>query len=379
MYGAASRSATPLPLDRNLIGAIMKLIQKSSPAARRTTGAPLSAAQPGRPKLTIEDAVKRYLTYRAMKGSTQQTLIDWTRYLNDFRRWAEARKIRLAAQIDANVLKGYQRFIFEYRKRDGAPLMTASRLAKLVPLRSWLRWLAKEEGGQNLADVIDLPAPDQMLPRHLLSAAQIERVLALPDVGTPHGLRDRAILEVLYATGIRRMELAHLELGDIDLTRGILRVRHGKGRKDRRIPMAARAKDWLLAYLERGRPALRGAAASLVLFPNAAGAPINLSSLSTLVSGYVRRSGFDEPGACHLFRHSLATLMLDGGADIRYIQVMLGHSQLSTTAVYTHVSTARLEQVYLASHPAARHAAGPSAPPQLPQGSGDAAGGLSWI
>jgi integrase/recombinase XerD len=341
------------PLGRNFIGAIMNLTSFSHAHLHPPTGA--SSVQSVDEKLTIESAIELYLRNRAMKGSTEQTLADLRRYLKNFRDWARMRGAEALENVDADLLKQYQRFIFEYRKHDGRPLATASKLAKLVPVRGWVRWLSAQVAvPATLPEVIELPAPDQALPRRLLSTAQIEKVMAVPVTGTPKGCRDRAILELLYATGIRRMELAHLEISDVDLSRGIVRIRHGKGRKDRRIPMGPRAQAWLLAYLEHGRPALPGASGSLVLFPNRTGSPLTLSWLSTLVSTYVRRSGVEEAGSCHLFRHSMATLMLDGGADIRYIQAMLGHAQLSTTQIYTHVSIARLERVYLATHPGAR-------------------------
>jgi integrase/recombinase XerD len=325
-------------------------------------GAAPAPARAADDTLTIETAIQLYLTNRAMKGGTEQTLADLKRYLKNFRDWARTRGAEDLESVDADLLKDYQQFILEYRKRDGSPLATASKLAKLVPLRGWVRWLATQGVvSATLPEAIELPAPDQALPRRLLSTAQVEKVMGVPVTDTPKGLRDRAILELLYATGIRRMELGHLDISDVDLSRGIVRVRNGKGRKDRRIPMGPRAQFWLVAYLERARPVLPGASGSLVLFPNREGAHLNLSWLSTIVSTYVRRSGVEEIGACHLFRHSMATLMLDGGADIRYIQAMLGHAQLSTTQIYTHVSTARLEQVYLTTHPGAKDFVRPDA------------------
>ncbi len=326
-------------------------------SSRRATPSPAVklAAQPGDAYVTIDSAIERYLCNRAIKGSTAQTLADLRRYLKEFRNWASLKTSDALDTLDADLLTEYQRSIFDYRKRDGSPLATASKLAKLVPLRGWVRWLsAHGEIPPILVEAIELPAPDQALPRQLLTAAQIEKIMALPRTDAPLGLRDRAILELLYATGIRRMELAHLEVNDVDLSRGIVRIRKGKGRKDRRIPMGPRARAWLLAYLEGGRPALAGASGSLVLFPNRTGSPLNLTWVSSLVSAYVRRSGAEDIGSCHLFRHSMATLMLEGGADIRYIQEMLGHAQLSTTQIYTHVSTAKLQDVYLATHPGAR-------------------------
>ena len=195
--------------------------------------------------LTIDGAIGLYLTHRAMKGATDQSLRDLRRYLKNFNDWAKLKTSDALDSLDADLLKEYQGSIFEYRKADGQPLATASKLAKLVPLRGWLRWLSTQgELPLALVDAIELPTPDQALPRQLLSASEIEKVMALPRTDTPRGLRDRAMLELLYATGIRRMEIGHLEITDLDLSHGILRVRKGKGRKDRRVPMGPSARAW---------------------------------------------------------------------------------------------------------------------------------------
>jgi integrase/recombinase XerD len=178
-------------------------------------------------------------------------------------------------------------------------------------------------------------------------------VLAVPDVGTPCGLRDRAMMELLLCTGIRRMELAGLAITDLDAQRGSLLVRSGKYRNDRLLPVGARALAWVQRYLQQSRPRLLGTADCGRLFVGHGGRPLSLNQLSTLMSQHVRSAGIGKRGSCHLFRHSMATLMLDGGADIRYIQVMLGHAQLGTTQIYTHVAIGRLQQVHAATHPAA--------------------------
>lgn len=330
----------------------MKHVIFGSGSERRA--APFMPSQPNQ-QLGVEETVRQYLDHRAMQGSTAQTLLSIRRYLGEFAAWLRARGIVLVAALDADVLQDYQLHIFNYRKPDGMPLAPASKLAKLFPLRSWLRWMARAHGiDAGLFDCVELPTRDEMLPKELLSVSQAEAVMATCRLDIPAGLRDRAILEVLYATGIRRMELAQLRLGEIDLERGVVHIRNGKGRKDRRVPLGPRAVAWLRAYLEFGRPALTGAAKSFVLFPSKGGEPFCLTSLSTLVSSHVRKAGFAGMGACHLFRHSMATLMLDGGADIRYIQTMLGHAQLSTTQIYTQVSTTRLSQVHATTHPGAR-------------------------
>jgi integrase/recombinase XerD len=190
------------------------------------------------------------------------------------------------------------------------------------------------------------------LPRAVLSASEAERVLARPDPGTPLGLRDRAILEVLYSTGIRRMELIGLDLSDLDAERGLLFIREGKGRKDRLVPIGDRAIHWTHRYLDQTRPRLLRNHDPGALFLGARGARVRPTRLTERMHGYVLAAGLGKSGSCHIFRHTMATLMHDGGADIRDLQEMLGHALLSTTQIYTHVSVARLKAVHTRTHPA---------------------------
>jgi integrase/recombinase XerD len=166
-------------------------------------------------------------------------------------------------------------------------------------------------------------------------------------------VRDRAILEVLYSTGIRRAELAHLAITDIDHERATVLVRQGKGRKDRLIPAGERALTWVAKYLAEVRPGLACGDDEGTLFLTGGGTGFALDALTRLASGYVKASGVPKAGACHLFRHTMATLMLEGGADIRYIQAMLGHAELSTTQIYAQVSVRALQAIHAATHPAA--------------------------
>jgi integrase/recombinase XerD len=179
-------------------------------------------------------------------------------------------------------------------------------------------------------------------------------VLAQPDLADPAGVRDRAMLEVLYSTGIRRSELARLAVTDIDHERQTLLVRLGKGKKDRLIPIGERALAWVRKYLAEARPKLAVSGDDDgTLFLTADGTPFALDALTRIASGYVKASGVPKTGACHLFRHTIATLMLEGGADIRYIQAMLGHAELSTTQIYAQVSVRALQAIHSATHPAA--------------------------
>jgi integrase/recombinase XerD len=171
-------------------------------------------------------------------------------------------------------------------------------------------------------------------------------------VATVEGLRDRAILEVFYSTGMRRMEVAGLKVYDLDRERGAVMIRLGKGKKDRYIPMSDRAFKWVEKYVAEARPALLMASDDGTVFLEH-GVAFDRLRLTTLVRGYIGKAKIGKTGGCHLFRHTIATLMLENGADIRVIQEMLGHAKLSTTELYTRVSINLLKQVYLATHPGA--------------------------
>jgi integrase/recombinase XerD len=168
------------------------------------------------------------------------------------------------------------------------------------------------------------------------------------------GVRDRAILETLYSTGIRRAELVALKVTDLDTERGTLRIEQGKGKKDRMVPIGDRAIAWIEKYLCEVRPELVAMAGvdDRTLFLTRNGESLTGSTVSRMVKGYVDVAQIGKSGGCHLFRHTCATLMLENGADIRYIQQLLGHKELSTTEIYTRVSIKALKAIHTATHPA---------------------------
>jgi len=160
------------------------------------------------------------------------------------------------------------------------------------------------------------------------------------------------MLEVLYSTGIRRAELGHLNLYDIDRDRGVMMVREGKGKKDRVVPIGSRAIHWIDTYLADVQPDLASGADDGTLFLSALGQPLGVHRLTEIVREAVNDAGIGKRGSCHMFRHTMATLMLENGADIRFIQQMLGHVKLETTQIYTQVSIKALKAVHTATHPA---------------------------
>jgi integrase/recombinase XerD len=181
--------------------------------------------------------------------------------------------------------------------------------------------------------------------------AECEAIINQAEPASAPGLRDRAMLETLYSTGLRRMELPGLALYDVDLTRRLVMVREGKGRKDRVVPIGERAAAWLEKYLTESRPQLVAPGVE-ALFVTDYGEPMTGLYVATKVKRYMEFAGINKPGATHLFRHACATHMLENGADIRYIQELLGHSKLTTTEIYTHVSIEKLQQIHDATHPA---------------------------
>jgi integrase/recombinase XerD len=300
-------------------------------------------------------AMRRFIEYRATIGNTESGLHGLERYIRDFIVWADARAVTHPEHVTQAVLERYQRWLHHYRKKDGSPLSVSSRRGKITPLKSFFKWLTKT--GQipaNPASELELPRAIRRLPRHVLTVAEVERVLAQADTATPIGLRDRAMMEVLYATGMRRMEIARLEVGDIDRERAVVLIREGKGRKDRLIPLGERALHWVRHYLDTARPLLMWNQFDATLFLGAEGKALSPLWLSTVISRYVEKAQLGKHGGCHLFRHTMATLMLEGGADIRFIQAMLGHAELSTTQIYAQVAIRQLQLVHAKTHPGAQ-------------------------
>lgn len=197
-----------------------------------------------------------------------------------------------------------------------------------------------------------MPRVEKRLPKHILSADEAERILNVPDVSSALGIRDRAILKTFYSTGIRRTELTNLHVHDVDQDRGTVMIREGKGKRDRLIPIGARALAWIRKYLDEVRPQLSLADDGGTLFLTVLGDAIDPRSLGQMVSDYIKASGVNKSGSCHLFRHTMATLMLENGADVRFVQVMLGHAQLTSTQVYTQVAIRALKEIHTATHPA---------------------------
>ena len=268
--------------------------------------------------------------------------------------WCLRTEITHPGQVSKVFLERYQRYLFHYRKKDGQPLAVTSQYSRLAPLKVWFKWLTKSNHiGRDPAFELELPRVGYKLPR-VFNKDEADRVLQQPNLNETLGVRDRAILEIFYSTGIRRMELVSLKLYDVDQKNGLMTIREGKGKRDRVVPVGERALFWLGRYLTDVRPRMIRKPDDSIVFLTTAGKSFSPNHLSLLARRYGKTANIGKGGACHIFRHTMATLMLEGGADIRYIQAMLGHVRLDTTQIYTHVSIRMLKQIHTATHPAAR-------------------------
>jgi len=217
-------------------------------------------------------------------------------------------------------------------------------------VRGFYRFLVLDRRlAANPADDVHAPRAWTTLPK-FLSLEDVDRLLGQPDVSTPRGVRDRALIEVLYATGLRVSELVNLRPADVNLDAGYL-ICTGKGEKQRVVPIGAEAVGWVRRYVTEGRPKLAGRRSSPRLFLNARGGPLSRVGFWKILKAYGQRAGIRRALSPHVLRHSFATHLLERGADLRAIQMMLGHSDLSTTQIYTHVLEARLRAIYDQHHP----------------------------
>jgi integrase/recombinase XerD len=309
----------------------------------------------------------RFLEWFAARGYSPRTTDIRADALRRFLRFCMERGIQRPQDVTRPILERYRRHLYHYRKENGEPLSFATQQQRLIPLRTFFRWLARENYIlANPASELELPRVHRRLPAHILSREEVEAVLAQTLLHGELGLRDRAMLETLYSSGIRRSELINLKLYDLDLRNGSLLVRLGKGQKDRYVPLGARAIQWLKRYLEDVRPELVIEPDEGYAFLHEFGEPFSKNRLTDMVKKYLRAAGVAKPGAAHLFRHAMATHMLENGADIRFIQAILGHAQLTTTEIYTHVTIAKLKEIHALTHPAERVKRAALEPPARP-------------
>ena len=327
-------------------------IQDAKTLARRHPRRKIAAPPPAN---ELEATVELHLEALSVKQYSEQTIKARRAQFKVFLRWCADQGINNPREIKSDLLERYQEYIFYYRKKNGEPLSFRTQHGMLVPLRGCFRWMAREKYiVQNPAVDLELPRLGRFLPKHALTRDEVERVLEEPNTTGARGLRDRALLETLYSTGMRRGECAQLKLHDVDFNNGTVFIRQGKGRKDRVIPIGNRALHWIEKYLIEVRPLLVLEPDDSSLFLSFYGAAISRDHLSGIVHDYVKAANIGKAGGPHLLRHTMATLMLENGAELRFLQEILGHESISTTQIYTHVSIRQLKIVHSKTHPAER-------------------------
>ena len=279
------------------------------------------------------------------RGLSPRSVEAYGRDLAEFGRWLESRGIPVAKVGRAEIVRHLQA-----RRAAGLSARSAARL--ISALRGFFGFAVAERiVAEDPTEHVSNPKTWAALPR-ALGPAEVEALLSAPDDAEPLGLRDRAMLETLYATGLRVSELVRLETGRVDLEGGTILV-SGKGNKERLVPLGRAARKWIARYVAEARPAL-DAKRSPHLFLNRRGAAMTRQRFWQLIEGYARKAGIRARISPHVVRHSFATHLLEHGADLRSVQMMLGHADISTTQIYTHVSRARLRAVYDEFHPRAR-------------------------
>jgi len=307
--------------------------------ARREAAAPVAEADDASRR-----SIEHFLDVQWMeRGLSENTLAAYRNDLNGLATWLARRGCGLVAARREDLLE----YLSE-RVNNGARPRTTARL--LSSLRRFYRYLVRE--GRISADPtarIDTPRIGRPLPDSL-SEEEVETLLGAPDVGEALGLRDRAMLELLYACGLRVSELVNLAMEQLDLTQGVVRLM-GKGSKERLVPLGEEASDWLQRYITGARPELAAGASARPLFITRRGQAMTRQAFWYRLRHYAVKSGINKNLSPHTLRHAFATHLLNHGADLRVVQMLLGHSDLSTTQIYTHVARERLKELHSRHHP----------------------------
>ena len=296
--------------------------------------------------------LQQHLSYLAVRGFAQGTIDNREFTVKRFIVWCDMRDVEDVKLITRPVLESYQRYLYYFRRTNGEPFSMATQSKQLISVKMFFKWLARDNHILfNPAAELELPKVRKQLPRAILSIEEVEHLLSQPDTLAPQGVRDRAMLEMLYSTGLRRTELATVRVQDVDLKGATVFVRQGKGGYQRLVPVGARALKWLDKYIHEVRHLFFVGVDTHVLFLTDYGEPFIKARLSVVVKKYMKAAGIEKEGAAHLLRHAMATHMLENGADIRFIQEMLGHQKLDTTQIYTKVAIGKLKAVHRDTHP----------------------------
>jgi integrase/recombinase XerD len=303
-------------------------------------------------RLRFDLLLQRFLERMRVEGFSPKTLDSYRSHLGFFLSYLdEQTDVRQITAVTPEILHAYQVWLYGSDSR-GRGLSIATQAARLSSVRAFFRHLQKTDVLlYDPAAGLSLPKRKGILPRSVLTKKEVAKLLAAPDTTTPLGLRDRAMLEVLYSTGIRNAELRALQVYDLDLDRGLLRINEGKNAKDRVVPLGEVAGSVLTRYLSEARPKLLKSQGEAVLFLSKNGKPLQPLGVIYPLRKYAKQVGIERAVTPHSMRHTFATHMLRGRADIRHIQAMLGHASVATTQIYTRVEVTDLKAVHRRCHP----------------------------
>jgi integrase/recombinase XerD len=313
---------------------------------------PVIASPATRESIELERLTLDFLAYLELeRGLSRNTLDAYRSDLSQFGEFLDRRGLNVMEARHGELAGFLSELAAGVGERPGVAAATLQR--KAATLRSFYRHLRREGMiGHDPTAELRGPRKTRRLPR-VLTREEVARLLSEPKGTAPGALRDRALLEVMYACGLRASEAIGLQASDVDLDEGMLRAR-GKGSKERVVPIGRQAVAALRAYERRGRPALVGHRTEVRLFVNRRGGGLTRQGLYKIVQGHARGAGLEQKMSPHTLRHSFATHLLAGGCDLRSLQEMLGHADLATTQVYTHLSAERLKDVYFRAHPRAK-------------------------
>jgi integrase/recombinase XerC len=299
--------------------------------------------------MDMDTLLERFLTFlRVGRNASPYTVKNYGHDIGQFLDYCRTQGASSLEQVDRPLLRSY------LSELDTAGYVKASIARRVAELRSFGDFLVREEIlERNPFRMVGAPRIPKRLPQYL-TVSEVEMLLAVPDTSTPLGLRNRAIIEVLHAAGLRVSELVGLDVADVDLTQAQARV-VGKGGKERIGLLGRPAVRAVRAYLKTGRPALLVGQPSDALWLNHRGGRLTVRGVALVLSRAGKQAGIRIPISPHVLRHTFATHLLDGGADLRVVQELLGHANLATTQVYTHVSQSRAREVYMRAHPRARN------------------------
>jgi integrase/recombinase XerD len=294
---------------------------------------------------------ERFVLYLHTRNFSEKSIKDYSGSITFFFRFLADQGVETLSVVTRDLIHAYQTHLY-YLERKGKKLSFGTQHRRLSVVKTFFRFCAREEYlPYDPAADIELPKRARLLPRGIMTMREIRDLLGAPRGDAPLVLRDRAILELLYSTGVRNAELRALTLFDVDCSGGQLRIRYGKGKKERLVPLGDCAQASLERYLKKGRPHLACGPSCTLLFVSVHGNQLSSSNLVWIVRKYLKKTKITKDITPHCFRHTCASHMLKGKADLRHIQELLGHASVQTTQIYTKVELSNLKEVHKKCHP----------------------------